>query len=118
MGRAVRVALATAAASFLLGVVPSRSASADTIQLVNQNFDGMNNAGASNVPANWRVERLSTARALGAYTSAGIATTVSGGTNLATNASQGTYNFFLNDVTIVDGNENAVGFLSSGSGTA
>jgi hypothetical protein len=115
MDRAVgRVALA-AAASFLIGLLPIDVASADTIQLLNQNFDGMNNAGIAAVPAGWRVERLSTVRALGAYTSAGTLTTASGGTNLPTNASQGSYNFFLNDITIADGTENAVGFLSSGT---
>jgi hypothetical protein len=115
MGNGVRVALATAV-SLLVWIVPVGVASADTIQLVSQNFDSMNNA-ITHVPTDWRVERLSTVRSLGAYGSAPTQTTAAGGTSLATNASQGSYNFFINDSNIADGTENAVGFLSSTGGT-
>ena len=117
MGGAIRKIARARAVSLVIGFFLTAVVSADTIQLVSQDFDAMNNAGSSAVPAGWRVDRLNTVRTLGAYTSANTTTTISGGTSLATNASQGIYNFFLTDSTVADNNENAVGFLSSGSGT-
>jgi len=104
------------AASFLFGMLSIGGlAAADTIQLVSQNFDSMNNAGASNLPTGWRIERLNTVRTLGAYLSAGTATNATAGVNMATNAAHGAYNYVVADANVLDGNDNALGFLSSGT---
>ncbi len=65
---------------------------------VTQDFDGMWNATAGeavlDMPQGWRVDRNMTgARMVGAYSSASTTVMYSGGTSLASNASNGTWNF-------------------------
>lgn len=65
---------------------------------VTQDFDGMWDATAGeatlNMPQGWRVDRNMTgARMVGAYSSAATTVMYSGGTSLASNAKNGTWNF-------------------------
>ena len=71
---------------------------------VTQDFDGMWDATAGeallNMPQGWRVDRNMTgARMVGAYSSAATSVMYSGGTSLASNASNGTWNFLSSSVT-------------------
>ena len=65
---------------------------------VTQDFDGMWDATAGeallNMPQGWRVDRNMTgARMVGAYSSAATSVMYTGGTSLASNAKNGTWNF-------------------------
>lgn len=65
---------------------------------VTQNFDGMwdaaTGAATLNMPQGWRVERqMGAARTLGAFSGASTTVMYTGGTSLASNASNGTWNF-------------------------
>ena len=81
-----------------------------------QKFDTMSNTSATAaLPTDFRVDRPSTVRTVGSYSSALTATTQIGGASMATTASNGIYNF--GSGTNTAGTDRAVGFLSSGSGT-
>lgn len=63
-----------------------------------QDFDGMWDAAAGaatlNMPQGWRVERqMGAPRTVGSYADASASVMYSGGTSLASNASNGTWNF-------------------------
>ena len=63
---------------------------------ITQNFDGMwdGEAATLNMPQGWRVERnLSAPRTVGDYSGAATAVMYTGGTSLASNAKNGTWNF-------------------------
>ena len=63
---------------------------------VTQDFDGMWNGSEAtlNLPQGWRVDRnLTAARTVGAFTSASTSVMYTGGTSLASNAKNGTWNF-------------------------
>ena len=91
--------------ALLLACVWSGSASAqDVLQLtaeasqVTQNFDGMwdNDAQAATLvmPQGWRVERqMGAPRTVGSYANAATEVMYTGGTSLASNAKNGTWNF-------------------------
>ncbi len=71
---------------------------------VTQNFDGMWDATAGeaslNMPQGWRVDRNMTApRTVGSFESAATAVMYSGGTSLASNAKNGTWNFLSSTTT-------------------
>lgn len=71
------------------------SASAPSVE---QNFDGMWDAASGtatlNMPQGWRVERqMGAPRTVGSYAGASSTVMYSGGTSLASNASNGTWNF-------------------------
>ena len=71
---------------------------------VTQNFDSMWDAEAQeatlDMPAGWRVDRnLSAARTVGTYSGASTSVMYSGGTNLASNAKNGTWNFLSSSTT-------------------
>src|SRR5262249_39590144 len=80
-----------------------------------QNFDGIGTAAAAALPADFRVDKLTTVRTVGTYASAITATSLAGGANLSSTASNGIYNF--GSGTNTTGPDRAVGFLSSGGGT-
>ncbi|MBR5639765.1 MAG: T9SS type A sorting domain-containing protein [Muribaculaceae bacterium] len=71
---------------------------------VTQDFDGMwdVNAGEAlfDMPQGWRVDRnMTAARTVGAYSSAATSVMYTGGTSLASNAKNGTWNFLSSSVT-------------------
>ncbi len=81
-------------------VVEVTSASPQVIQ----NFDGMWDAATGeallDMPQGWRVDRNMTgARMVGAYSSATTSVMYTGGTSLASNAKNGTWNFLSSSVT-------------------
>jgi len=79
---------------------------------VTQDFDGMWDGGAAtlNMPQGWRVERqMGAARTLGSYAGASTTVMYTGGTSLASNASNGTWNF----VSSTDPSDCSVGGLST-----
>jgi Bacterial Ig-like domain (group 3)/Lamin Tail Domain len=80
-----------------------------------QNFDGIGTAAVATLPTDFRVDRISTVRALGTFAVAGTATQFAGGANLSTSASNGIYNF--GSGTTSTGPDRAIGFLSSGTAT-
>ena len=86
-----------------------------------QNFDGMGipatNATASSLPVDFRLDTPNTARTVGTFAAAGTTTARAGGANLSTSASNGSYNFGSGTTTL-GGSDRAVGFVSSGTGTA
>ena len=81
---------------------------------VTQDFDGMWDsevqAATLNMPQGWRVERQMTApRTVGSYTGASTEVMYTGGTSLASNAKNGTWNFVSSSVP----NDCSVGGLST-----
>ena len=65
---------------------------------VSQNFDGMWDSDAQtatlNIPQGWRVERqMNAPRTVGSYDAASTEVMYTGGTSLASNAKNGTWNF-------------------------
>lgn len=80
-----------------------------------QNFDGMTATATAALPADFKVDKLTTARTVGNYSTAVSSTTLLGGANLSSSAGNGIYNFGAGTTTT--GPDRAVGFVSSGSGT-
>ena len=79
---------------------------------VTQDFDGMWNGSAAtlDMPQDWRVERqMGAARTVGSYAAASTSVMYTGGTSLASNASNGTWNF----VSSSDPSDCSVGGLST-----
>lgn len=110
-----RVALA-AAAAFLFSSVPSFAAiPISTTTAVSQQFDSIGTAATASLPADWRADKISTVRTVGNFGAAGTATTLLGGANLSSTASNGIYNFGAGTTTT--GPDRAIGFLSSSGGT-
>jgi hypothetical protein len=81
-----------------------------------QNFDGIGTAATAPLPADFRVDALSTVRTVGTFSAALTATARMGGASLSTSAGNGIYNF--GSGTTTTGADRAVGFLSSSGGTA
>src|SRR5262247_2023054 len=82
-----------------------------------QNFDGIGTTATAILPADFRVDRTTTAvRTVGTYAAAGTNTSLLGGANLSSSASNGIYNFGAGTTTT--GPDRAVGFLASGTATA
>ena len=79
---------------------------------VTQDFDGMFDGGAAtlNMPEGWRVERqMNAPRTVGSFASASTSVMYTGGTSLASNASNGTWNFLSSS----DPSDCSVGGLST-----
>ena len=89
--------------------------SLSTTVAVTQNFDGMQAIAAASLPADFRVDKPSTVRTVGNFSTAATATSQIGGANLSSSASNGIYNFGAGTGTT--GTDRAVGFLSSGTAT-
>lgn len=81
-----------------------------------QNFDGIGTVAVATLPADFRVDKPATVRTLGTFAAAATATSLLGGANLSSSASNGIYNFGAGTTTT--GPDRAVGFLSSGTATA
>src|SRR5712691_3934582 len=80
-----------------------------------QNFDAIGTSATASLPTDFRVDKLSSVRAVGTYAAAVGATSLVGGANLSSTASNGIYNF--GSGTTTTGPDRAVGFLSSGTAT-
>ena len=79
---------------------------------VTQDFDGMFDGGAAtlNMPEGWRVERqMNAPRTVGSFANASTSVMYTGGTSLASNASNGTWNFLSSS----DPGDCSVGGLST-----
>ncbi len=117
----------------LLAVAGSDAAAQDALQVtaassrVTQNFDGMWDSDAQvatlDMPQGWRVDRQMTApRTVGTFASASTAVMYTGGTSLASNAKNGTWNFASSSVpsdcsvgglsTTVDGGTRCVNVMT------
>ena len=91
-----------AAAVLLMSTWGSNAWAQEGLQLtagnpqVAQDFNGMFDGGAAtlNMPEGWRVERqMNAPRTVGSFASASTSVMYAGGTSLASNASNGTWNF-------------------------
>ncbi|MBP8976180.1 MAG: hypothetical protein KBG83_05620, partial [Bacteroidetes bacterium] len=81
---------------------------------VTQDFS-IGTSGTATLPSGWKVDKSSTVRILGSFSSAIDTTERIGGNKMASNAANGIYNFGAGiDTSAVD---RAVGWLSSGSAT-
>jgi DNA/RNA endonuclease G (NUC1) len=80
-----------------------------------QNFDGMGTTATAALPADFRVDKPGTVRTVGTFAAAGTTTSLLGGANLSTSATNGIYNF--GSGTTTTGADRAPGFLSSGTAT-
>src|SRR5437868_15522973 len=80
-----------------------------------QNFDGMGTTATASLPADFKADKVATVRTVGNFATALAATSLAGGANLSTTASNGIYNF--GSGTNTTGADRAVGFLSSGTAT-
>src|SRR5262245_11374554 len=74
-----------------------------------QHFDGIGATAAATLPADFRVDTLSTVRTAGTYSAAVTATSLLCVANLSSTASNGIYNF--GSGTTTSGPDRAVGFL-------
>ena len=79
-----------------------------------ENFNGMGTEGPTTLPAAWRIDRILTApRTVGRFDEADEQTMYSGGVNLPSNATNGTWNFGDNA-----GTDRALGGISTGVANA
>src|SRR5262245_3898593 len=80
-----------------------------------QDFDSIGTTATATLPADFKADRLTTVRTVGAFAAAGTVTTQAGGANLSTSAANGIYNF--GSGTTATEPDRAIGFLSSSGGT-
>ncbi len=80
-----------------------------------QDFDGIGTITSANLPSNWRVDKNTTVRTLGAWAAAGTTTERIAGDYMPTNAGNGIYNYGAGNATTAP--DRAVGWISSSSGT-
>ena len=114
-------ALLVCALVALLSIVTSASISIPIATPTSQSFDAIGTTAAAALPADFKVDRTTTAtsadvRKVGTFAGAGTTTTQAGGANVSTSASNGIYNF--GSGTTTTGTDRAIGFLASGSATA
>lgn len=84
-------------------------------QTITENFDGIGTSATATLPANWKIDNLGAVRTVGSYATAETTTTQRGGNNMATNATNGRYNFGAGAAATA--NDRAVGGLSSSTGS-
>ena len=101
--------------SWCIFIVVGGAVRGDTISFVSENFDALNNTSTETLPSDWRADVRGTVRTLGSYGLAGDTTTRAGGNSLSSTAANGIYNYFAGSAATAT--DNAVGFLSSGTGT-
>ncbi|MCU1307420.1 MAG: hypothetical protein JWN45_2115, partial [Acidobacteriaceae bacterium] len=106
--------VAIAAVSAICTYVALASISIPTNAAYMQNFDSLGTFTTAALPADFKVDKLTTVRTVGTFAAAALNTTFSGGTNLSPSASNGIYNFG----STATPTDRAVGFLSSGTATA
>lgn len=98
----------------LLGFTTSQAHAQLSIP-VNENFDGIGTSATASLPANWRVDKQTSARVLGPWASAGAATERTGGNSMSTSAGNGIYNYGAGDAA--SATDRAIGWLSSSTAT-
>jgi DNA/RNA endonuclease G (NUC1) len=113
--RALVVCAAIPLAALLTFVVLHAAIQIPTGAPTTQDFDGIGTTAAAALPTDFRVDKPGTVRTVGTFSTAATATSLVGGANLSTTASNGIYNF--GSGTTTTGADRAVGFLSSGSAT-
>jgi hypothetical protein len=117
MRRSVRtLAVCTLALSFaglLFAVL--HAATLSTTTSATQNFDGIGTSATATLPSDFRADKQATVRTVGTFSGGATATSLAGGANLSSSASNGIYNFGAG--TNTTGPDRAVGFLSSGTAT-
>ena len=82
-----------------------------------ESFDGMGSSATAALPGGFRVDKQPAARTLGTWAAAGSATEHVAAAEMSSSATNGIYNYGAG-TDPVGGADRAVGFLSSGSGTA
>src|SRR5215831_6922808 len=115
MPRLAPTTIALIAGMTLLAAVGHAAVNLSTSTAYTQNFDSMGTSATATLPTDFRVDKPSTVRTVGTYSAAGTATSLVGGANLSSSASNGIYNF--GSGTTTTGADRAPGFLSSGGGT-
>ncbi len=80
---------------------------------VNENFNSIGTSETATLPVNWKVDKNTSVRTIGAYSSALTQTERSAGDNMSNSASNGIYNFAAGDPSV--STERAIGGLSSSS---
>ena len=80
---------------------------------VTENLDGIGTSATATTPANWRVDKKTTARTVGTYSAALTATERIGGDAMSSTAGNGIYNF--GDGVAASATDRAIGGLSSSS---
>src|SRR5262249_52482005 len=75
-----------------------------------QNLDGLGSTATATLPADFKVDKQTSARTVGTFAAATTATERVGGANLSTTAANGIYNFG-SGTTSTGGADRAVGFL-------
>ncbi len=86
-----------------------------TSETITENFNSIGGEGNAALPANWKVSKSTSVRAVDSYGNAVSVTDRRGGVSLATNAGNGIYNFGAGDAETAT--DRAIGFLSSTSET-
>ena len=104
----------------LVTIAMSAAISIPTALPTSQAFDGMGIPATastpSTLPADFRVDTLTSVRTVGTFASAATSAARAGGASLSASASNGAYNFGAG-TTPLGGSDRAIGFLSSGSAT-
>ncbi len=80
-----------------------------------ENFDGIGVSATATVPTNWRVDKNTTARTLGAWSGAVTTTEQRAGNSMSGTATNGIYNYGAGDAATAS--DRAVGWISSSSAT-
>ena len=98
---------------FAPGIDGAISAHADgtTYTVANEDFASLGASATATLPEGWKVNKDTSVRTIGSYSTASNATEKAGGPKLSSTAGNGIYNFGADDT------HRAVGFLSSGSAT-
>lgn len=80
---------------------------------VTQNFDGLGTSATATMPSGWKVDKNTTVRLVGSYSSASTATEKSDGNGMSTTAANGIYNYGAG--VAASATDRAVGGISSSS---
>jgi hypothetical protein len=112
-GKWITVVLSLALVVGLLGF--GGAAYAQNPVTYSQNFDGIGTSATATLPTNWRVDKNTTVRTVGTWTSAVSATELRAGNGMGTSAQNGIYNYGAGAADTAT--DRAVGWISSGSAT-
>jgi hypothetical protein len=112
-GKWMTVVLSLALAAGLLGF--GGAVYAQNPVTYSQDFYGIGTSATATLPTNWRVDKNTTVRTVGTWAGAGSATEQRAGNSMASNATNGIYNYGAGAAETAT--DRAVGWISSGSGT-
>jgi len=96
-------------------VLPNTPMNITVGQTISQNFDMIGGSATATLPTDWRADRNTSIKAVGAYSAAVTASERNSGNSMSATASNGIYNYGAGDATTAT--DRAIGFLSSSSGT-